>query len=454
MSNIRTLKLNLLADTDNFSKGLKKASGQSESFSSSMKNTMKGLAKSAALAGVAVAGMAVAFGVDAVKAAIADQKSQKQLQTALKNTTKATDGQVAAAERWITKQQFAYGIADDKLRPALAKLTGVTGDVTKAQDLLSLGMDISAGSGKDLEAVTGILTRAQQGNLAGLKKLGVPLSDATLKNKDLATALQQTAAQFKGAAAANAGTFAGKLEIFNQRIGEAKETIGSAILEAIQPFVEKWLPKISKLVTEVSDGFAGKNGKGGGVALGQSIRNVATAIGAFFTAINTSDTGKQKTLNENLQTMANMFNNIAVGIEKITTAFGFLSRWANSPVGKALINSLPAIGAAVQLQNYLGTDHSTHAPVVRSVGGIPYTWDRKNKKWYTTDLSGKHDYSIQPDLTAPSNFRNSRGGNMGAHTVINLNGIVDAESARRSIESIMQTSSLRTGAVNLNRVAI
>ena len=182
MANIRTLKLNLLADTTDFASGIKKASGQTEGFGKQVARNMK-------IAAVAAAGLAVAFGVDAVKAAAADQKSQKQLQVALRNTTRATDKQVASAEKWITAQQFAYGIADDKLRPALAKLVRVTGDVKKSQDLLSLVMDMAAGTGKSLETVTGAITRAQQGNLAGLKKLGVPLDDTIIKNKDLAKAL-------------------------------------------------------------------------------------------------------------------------------------------------------------------------------------------------------------------------------------------------------------------------
>jgi hypothetical protein len=44
-------------------------------------------------------------------------------------------------------------------------------------------------------------------------------------------------------------------------------------------------------------------------------------------------------------------------------------------------------------------------------------------------------------------IRPDRGGG-GGNTFI-LNGIVDAESARRSIERVMQNSTLRTGAVNL-----
>ena len=207
MANIRTLKLNLLADTKDFSKGIKEASGQTDSFSGKIKSGMASIAKSAALAGVAVAGMAAAFAVDAVKAAAADQKSQKQLALALKNTTKATNTQIKAVEKWITKQQFAYGVSDTKLRPALAKLTRVTGDVSKAQDLLSLAMDVAAGTGKDLSTVTDALVKAQNGNLGALKRLGVPLSDTIIKTKDLAAANDLMAKSYGGAAAANADTF-------------------------------------------------------------------------------------------------------------------------------------------------------------------------------------------------------------------------------------------------------
>ena len=443
MANIRTLKLNLLADTTDFAQGIKKASGQTESFSSNVKSSMKSLAKSAALAGVAVAGMAVAFGVDAVKAAIADQKSQKQLQVALKNTTKATNAQVGAVEKWITKQQFAYGIADDKLRPALAKLVRVTGDVTKGQDLLSLAIDVAAGSGKDLETVTNAISRAQQGNLAGLKKLGVPLSDTILKNKDLAAALDITAQKFKGAAAANADTFSGKMAIFSERIGEAKESIGAAILEAIQPFADKWLPKVAKGVEDVIAGFQGKGGKGTGVALGESIKNVADSILEFIKAINTSDDGKQKSLAENVQSIADAFNSIAVAIDNVKGAFESFQNFLKTPAGKAVMavyNKLPNTILSKALQN-LGKEEN---PPAKALGG-PVTGGRSY-------MVGEHGPELFTPMGGGTITPNGRLG--GGGVTIIMNGIVDGESARRSIERVLQQSSIRTGAVNVNGVLL
>jgi len=443
MANIRTLKLNLLADTTDFAAGIKKASGQTESFSSSLKSSMKSIAKSAALAGVAAAGMAIAFGVDAVKAAIADQKSQKQLAVALKNTTKATNSQIKAAEKYITKLQMQFGIADDKLRPALAKLTRATGDVSKAQDLLSLSLDVAAGTGKDLETVTTAIAKAQGGNLGSLKKLGVPLSENIIKTKDLAAANEVLGKSYGGAAQANADTFAGKLAIFNQSIGEAKESIGSAILESIQPFAEKWLPKIAQGVTDVIDGFQGKKGKGSGISLGKSIREVADSIGAFIQAINTSDDGKQRSLAENVQSIANAFNAVADAIDKVTAAYKKFGEFKETGIGKAVMTvfrNLPNTRIRDYLLNFNGED----TPPKKALGG-PVKGGR-------TYMVGEYGPELFTPMGGGTITPNNRLGS-GNVTII-MNGIVDGESARRSIERILQQSSIRTGPLKLDGAAI
>jgi hypothetical protein len=439
MANVRTLKLNLLGDVGSFNKSMKKASGETQSFSSSVKSSMKTLAKSAALAGVAVAGMAVAFGVDAVKAAIADQKSQKQLAVALKNTTKATDKQIKSVEKYITKQQMQFGIADDKLRPALAKLTRATGDVTKAQDLLSLSLDVSAGTGKDLETVTTAIAKAQGGNLGSLKKLGIPLSDTIIKTKDLAGANKILAKSYGGAAQANADTFAGKIAIFNQSIGEAKESIGGAILDAIQPFAEKWLPKIATGVQDVIDGFQGKGGKGSGVALGESIGKVADAMGKFFSVFTADTDGKTKSAAENVQLLADALDNVAKGINGIAQAV---------KTGKSIVGFLPKLKKALGGMDSWEEEKAKRAgkpeAPAKALGG-PVSGGRSY-------LVGEHGPELFTPMGGGSITPNGRLG--GGGVTIIMNGIVDGESARRSIERVLQQSSIRTGAVNVNGVAL
>ena len=131
--------------------------------------------KAAVPAGLAIAALgAVAF--DAVKAFAEDDAAAQKLATTLGNVTGASDAQVASVEEFITKTSMAAAVADDQLRPALDSLVRGTGDVTKAQDLLSLALDISAGTGKDLGAVSDALSKAFNGNLGPLKKLDPALA--------------------------------------------------------------------------------------------------------------------------------------------------------------------------------------------------------------------------------------------------------------------------------------
>lgn len=127
---------------------------------------------------------------EASKAAMEDQKSQALLANQLKNTTNATDAQIAAVEKSIGKMQMSAGVADDMLRPAFAQLTRATGDTAESTKLLELALNISAGSGKSLESVTMALTKAYNGQFGALGKLGVPMTDQ-IENASLAQQAQK-----------------------------------------------------------------------------------------------------------------------------------------------------------------------------------------------------------------------------------------------------------------------
>ena len=118
------------------------------------------------------------------------------------------------------------------MRPAIATLTRATGDSTKAQELLGLALDISAGSGKDLETVTMALAKATNGNIGAFTKLGIPLDANIIKTKDFAAAQEVLAKQFGGASTVAANTFEGQMKRLGIIIGEAVESIGYAILES------------------------------------------------------------------------------------------------------------------------------------------------------------------------------------------------------------------------------
>ena len=253
----RTLKLSILADVDNLKKGLTEANTETEGFG----GKLEGFGKKAGLAFAAAGAAAVAYAgvllVDGVKSAIEDEAAQTKLATTLKNVTGATDATIAATESYITQQGLALGITDEELRPALERLVRSTGDVTEAQKLASLAFDISAGTGKSLEAVSNALGKAVDGNTASLGKLGIGIDAADLKTMSLDEVTAALAETFGGQATDKAETFAGKMDRLKLAFDEGKETVGAFVLDAITPmltiFTDKIVPIVNTLSTDIGE---------------------------------------------------------------------------------------------------------------------------------------------------------------------------------------------------------
>jgi hypothetical protein len=240
----RTLKLSILADVDQLKKSLTSANNDVEGSSNKLADFSKKAGVAFAAAAAAAGAYAVKLAVDGVKAAIEDEAAQVRLATSLKNATGATNEMIASVEKQILKTSLATGVTDDKLRPALSRLALSTGDVTKAQDLLSLALDISQATGKGLDSVANSLGKAYDGNTAALGKLGIGLSAAELKTMSFTDVQGKLSDLFGGAAAANSKTFAGRLEILKVTFDEAKESIGARLLPIIQQLVEFIVNKV------------------------------------------------------------------------------------------------------------------------------------------------------------------------------------------------------------------
>jgi hypothetical protein len=280
MAGSRTLKLSILGDVDNLNKSLKTATADVETFGDKMGKVGKMVGAAFVAAAAAAGAYAVKIGIEGVKAAIEDEKAQTQLALALENATGATNAQIAATEQSILKMSLATGVADDQLRPALARLVRSTGDITKAQDLLTTALDVSTATGKPLETVANALGKAYDGNTAALGKLGVGLSSAELKTMSFTDVQGKLTALFGGAAAANAETYAGRIARVQVAFNEAKETIGFALL----PILEKLINFINLNALPVIDAFSKTfsldgNGVGGVITtLGNIIVNTFTPI--------------------------------------------------------------------------------------------------------------------------------------------------------------------------------
>lgn len=249
----RTLKLEILAETKQFVDDMKKSETQVEGFGGKMEKFGKAAAAAFAVAAAAAVAYAGKLAIDGVKAAIEDEAAQARLANALKNTTNATNDQIAAVEKQIGKMSLAFGIADDELRPAYQRLATATGSLTKATDTLQLALDISAATGKSVEAVSNALGKAYEGNTGALSRLGIGLSTAEIRSLGLEGTMRQLAETFGGAATTQANTLEGQINRLKVGFDEAKESVGAALLPAITAFIDYITNRLIPMLIEAKD---------------------------------------------------------------------------------------------------------------------------------------------------------------------------------------------------------
>jgi len=208
-------------------KGAKKAEN---SLKSLIKNTKSfGLTSKLSIGAASVA--LTAFAKKSVAAALADEKAQKSLTQTLKNLGLAYS--TVGVTNYIDSLQRATGVSEDELRPAFQKLLLVLGNVGQAQSALSLAMDISAGTGKDLSAVSMALAKGYSGQTTALSRLGAGLDKALLKSGDMEAITKQLSKLFAGQAQVAVKTYAGQMAILAVSATEASEIIGFALVDSL-----------------------------------------------------------------------------------------------------------------------------------------------------------------------------------------------------------------------------
>ena len=212
--------------------------------------------------GVSLSAAAVlAYGKASVKAASEDIKAQKLLANSLKNVGLAYA--TVDVEGFISKMQSQTGVLDDQLRPAFAKLAGVTGSVAKTEKLMALAFDVSSGSSLDYASAVDLLSQAYVGNTKGLKQLNLGLTQAEIKAMSFDEVMALLNERFAGSGKAAIDTYAGQMSLLAAASSNASEIIGVSLLGAIDSLTG-------------SDGIAN---------VGTDIENAAKSLSNFIDSV-------------------------------------------------------------------------------------------------------------------------------------------------------------------------
>jgi hypothetical protein len=456
MAEIRTLKLNLLADIGDFSKGLETAEMKFKNFG----NKLDSLSRKAS----------IAFGVLAVagKSAV---DSASDLNESLSKSTVIFDDQAKAIESFAKTADKSLGLSQKAALEAasnfaiLGKGAGLTGkDLTAfSTDLTGLAADLASFNNTSTDEAITALAAGLRGESEPLRRFGVLLSAATVESKALEMGLAKTSKELtdqdkvlarnaliieqtslqQGDFARTAEGAANKQRILKAELENTKAEIGQGLLPAYQQLLNLIQP-----LTE----WAGRNADAF-VKVGAAIAVVAGSVIALNFGVKTVNATFEAFNNiMKLATAAQALFNIVMGLNPaalvviaiVALGAAFVAAYKNIEPFRDLIDSIwssmkrlldtiknSAIAGAVT--------KAFNAVTGRAMGGSVSAGNA-----YTVGEFGKEVFVPSTNGTIVPN--NQIGG---SNVTVNLNGIIDAESARRSIEKLLQDSARRTGAINL-----
>ena len=258
-------------------KALKKGKQDLNAFDKQAKNLNKSLTR------LFATGAVVAFSKKAINAFANDEKAAKSLAVQLENTGNAF--RINEVETYIASLQSLYGVLDDQLRPAFQTLLNATGSVTLSQKALETALNVSAGTGKDLESVVAAIAKGAAGTTTALSRLGTGLDKATIASGDMNKIMAALDKKFAGQAAARLDTYAGKMDKLKVAAADATEIIGKGLIDALSALgKDNSIDQASNSMNNFAVAIA-NTARGMGELIGEIKKIVDSDVGKFLLGV-------------------------------------------------------------------------------------------------------------------------------------------------------------------------
>ena len=461
MEDVRTMKLNLLADVSNFSTGINTADHEAKGLSGKMEKYGKRMAAAFAVAAAAAGAMAVKIGLESVKAASDLNEEINKTEVVFGDTAKEIKDFAKTADR-------ALGLTNKSALQAastfaiLGKNAGLTGtELSKfSKDSTKIAADLGSFFNTSTEDAVLAIGSALRGEAEPIRRYGVLISAASLeqaafnfetrtgtelardaKNQlteqskvlaryqailDQTTDAQGDFGRTSDGLANSQKILAAQLENLNATMGTILLPVAKEVITQLNFMAAAFGGKDPEGLSERARELAGAyDGQGGGAYnLVLAIKNVGDSFSRMFDSMSGPNATEAGTA---LQNIANAINGIANAFDKLGTAYGKV---------KPVLDKFPASIIRNRFWDFVFS--SAQSDVSRAAGGPVMA----------NQVARVGEFG--PELFVPNGVSGSirKDNGTGSGNTFIFNGVIDGESARRSIEKLLQDSARRTGAVN------
>jgi hypothetical protein len=186
LADLRTLTLALVADVDKFKKGLDSADKESRSFSDKLKSALKVGAAAFAALGAAASAFAVKIGKDSIKAASDFNEELSKSSVILGDAAESVQkfASTAAQRLGQTRTEALRAASNFAIFGKSAGLSGQ--ELAKfSTDFTTLASDLASFNNTSVDDAINALGSALRGEALPLRRYGILLDEATLKNRAL-----------------------------------------------------------------------------------------------------------------------------------------------------------------------------------------------------------------------------------------------------------------------------
>lgn len=466
MAETRTLKLNLLADIDNFTRGMNTADNATNDFTNKIVDFSKKAAVAFGAVVTAAAYMAVRVASEGMQmAADLAETMSKTGEVFKENTDDIVAWSKSAGRSFGLTQQSALDSASTFALYAKSAGLGAKETVAFSKKLVGLSADLASFYNTGVEDAAYALGAALRGESEPLRRYNILLDAGTIKAAAMRSEFEATGKETsatgkilgaytsileqstvaQGDFARTSDGLANQQRILTAEIGVTKVAFGEMFLP-IAKDVTMWVN--NNMLPAIQDVIAGFKGERGMVPairdatklldgvkegdfespfynIGEGLKSIAISFGKIGEALTST---KMEDGKSNLEAIASSLESIAKFIDDVGGFIGFVREAGSKPFNFGLWKLFS--------DKLLGPENDKGGG--RAAGGSVM-----GNKAYRVGEFGPETFI--PNGVSGRIVPNASSGNV----TINLNGIVDAESARRSIERILQDSGRRTAAVNL-----
>jgi hypothetical protein len=247
LANSRKLIVEVVGDTNKLERSLKNVEGRTQKFGRKLQDNvggglLGGVGKAGVIGGAIAAGSAVALvGLKKVVAAAQEAEiAQANLDQAFRASGVSSEKFGKQVDTMIQSVSKLSAFDDEDVSQNFAALLRTTGSLAKARRDVALAANIARARSISLAAATKLVEKAENGQLRGLKGVGVEIK----KNMTATEAIDAAQRKFAGSAEAYGRTAAGAQDRLNVAFENLEERIGA-----------KLLPVLTKLTLKLIDLF-------------------------------------------------------------------------------------------------------------------------------------------------------------------------------------------------------